>query len=558
LGEKTVPTRLAKCLGLALLLPLPAGPAQAQPAAALSGHVRSAQEGAMEGVLVSAHRDGSNITVTVVSDAQGGYEFPASRLVPGHYTLTIRAVGYDLAGPGAIDVAPEVPATADLTLRPTTDLAAQLTNAEWFASLPGDLSQKQFLQNCVGCHSLQRPLYSTHTAEEFTAVQERMAGYAAASSALMPQRLLADRVTNQGEFALEKRRSVIQQQAAYLAGVNLSKAPVWNFKLQTFHRPTGRATRVVITEYDLPEQTRMPHDVIVTPDGTVWYDSFVEQILGKLDAKTGKVVEYTVPTLKPDSPKGSLALRADADGNLWLGMAYQAGVARFDPRTGTFRVWPVPPALNKDYTQTTEVDPTHASVDGKVWIEDSGTYSIYRLDIASGAYEVFQPFPIPSPNLYDISSDAANDVYFTVFGRGDIGRIDAKTGAIKTWPTPTPNSAPRRGALDETGRFWFGEFRGDKIGMFDPATQTFREWTPPTPGYFPYDVVADRTGDVWAGSMMADRVERLDPRSGTFTEYLLPRPTNMRRSFVDDRTTPVSFWVGSNHGASIVRVEPLH
>jgi virginiamycin B lyase len=57
---------------------------------------------------------------------------------------------------------------------------------------------------------------------------------------------------------------------------------------------------------------------------------------------------------------------------------------------------------------------------------------------------------------------------------------------------------------------------------------------------------------------MADRVERLDPRSGTFTEYLLPRPTNMRRSFVDDRTTPVSFWVGSNHGASIVRVEPLH
>ena len=115
------------------------------------------------------------------------------------------------------------PATADLTLRPTTDLAAQLTNAEWFASLPGDLAQKQFLQNCVGCHSLQRPLYSTHTAEEFTAVQERMAGYAAASSVLMPQRLLADRVTNQGEFALEKRRSVIQQQAAYLAGVNLSK-----------------------------------------------------------------------------------------------------------------------------------------------------------------------------------------------------------------------------------------------------------------------------------------------------------------------------------------------
>jgi hypothetical protein len=27
--------------------------------------------------------------------------------------------------------------------------------------------------------------------------------------------------------------------------------------------------------------------------------------------------------------------------------------------------------------------------------------------------------------------------------------------------------------------------------------------------------------------------------------------------FVDDSTTPPTFWVGSNHGASIVRVEPL-
>jgi streptogramin lyase len=46
---------------------------------------------------------------------------------------------------------------------------------------------------------------------------------------------------------------------------------------------------------------------------------------------------------------------------------------------------------------------------------------------------------------------------------------------VTTWPTPTPNSAPRRGALDAAGRFWFGEFRAGKIGMFDPATQSFRE-----------------------------------------------------------------------------------
>jgi virginiamycin B lyase len=548
---------IAEWTALVLALMLCAGTAHSQPATALSGHVTSTEEGSMEGVLVSAHREGTNISVTVVSDADGRYSFPRARLVPGSYTLTIRAVGYDLAGGSRTsDISEQAPATAELTLRKSNDLAAQLTNAEWMESLPGPAEQKKFLQNCTTCHSLHQPLFSTHTIDEFVAVQERMSHYAAGSSLLTPQPLVADRVANQGEFALERRRDAIRKQAEYLAGVNLSKADTWSFPLKTFHRPTGRATHVIITEYDLPERTRMPHDVIVTPDGSVWYDSFVEQILGKLDPKTGKTVEYTLPTLKPNSPKGSLALRADPNGNLWLGMAFQGGVARFDPKSETIRTYPVPPELNKDYIQTTEVEPTHEQVDGKVWIEDSGTYSIYRLDVASGRFEVFQPFPIPSPNIYDISSDTANNVYFTVFGRGDIGRVDARTGAVTTWPTPTPNSAPRRGALDDSGKLWFGEFRADKVGMFDTHTQTFREWTPPTPWYFPYDAVADRNGDVWVGSMMADRVERLDPRSGTFTEYLLPRPTNMRRSFVDDSTTPVSFWAGSNHGASIVRLEP--
>jgi virginiamycin B lyase len=538
-----------KYLIAGFLTVLTIGAAQAQ----LSGTVRSDKEGAMEGVLVSAHRDGGTITVTVVSDAKGHYAFPADRLAPGHYTLSMRAVGYDLAGPTETTV----PGTADLMLKPTANLAEQLTNAEWMESLPGDASQKQFLQNCAGCHTLQRPLFSAHNAEEFAAVQMRMTTYAAASSPLLPQVLVADRVANQGEFALEQRKATIAKQAAYLASVNFGEDQKWRFPLKTFHRPTGRATQVIITEYDLKEPTRMPHDVIVTQDGTVWYSSFAEQILGKLDPTTGKTTEYNIPVQKPGSPKGSLALRADPDGNLWLGIGYQGGVARFDPRTETFRMYPLPAELNKDFTQTTEVEPTHSNVDGKVWIEDSGTYSIYRMDIATGKIEVFQPFPIPSPNIYDITTDAQNNVYFTVFGRNDIGRIDAKTGAIRTWPTPTPNSSPRRGALADNGLLWFGEFRGNKFGAFDTKTQTFREWTPPTPWYFPYDVVADRNGDAWGGSMNADRVDRLDPKTGQFVEYLLPRPTNMRRSFVDDRTNRVTFWVGSNHGASIVKLEPL-
>jgi len=52
-------------------------------------------------------------------------------------------------------------------------------------------------------------------------------------------------------------------------------------------------------------------------------------------------------------------------------------------------------------------------------------------------------------------------------------------------------------------------------------------------------------------------LERLNTKTGETVQYLLPRFTNIRRVHVDNSTTPVTFWVGSNHGASIVKLEPL-
>jgi streptogramin lyase len=57
--------------------------------------------------------------------------------------------------------------------------------------------------------------------------------------------------------------------------------------------------------------------------------------------------------------------------------------------------------------------------------------------------------------------------------------------------------------------------------------------------------------------MLNDQVARLDTKTGEFVEYLLPRTTNIRRVFVDDKGARPVFWVGSNHGASIVKLEPL-
>ena len=111
--------------------------------------------------------------------------------------------------------------------------------------------------------------------------------------------------------------------------------------------------------------------------------------------------------------------------------------------------------------------------------------------------------------------------------------------------------------MDAQDRLWFGEYRGDRIGMFDTRTEQFKEWKLGTRWASHYDVTLDKNEEAWTGSMVTDQVTRLNTGTGEMVDYLLPRSTNIRRVFVDNTTTPVTFWTGSNHGASIVKVEPL-
>jgi virginiamycin B lyase len=521
---------------------------------ALSGRVRSAEDGAMEGVLVGVRRDGSSITTSVATDEHGRYAFPASRLQPGRYSIRIRAVGYDLDEPTSVDIAAGKPSAADLTLRAAKNLAPQLTDAEWLASIPGTDNQKKQLLGCTNCHTLERTLRSTHDADAFMGVLERMAAYANQSFPLHPQRRVS------APNLVRRFGAGTDDLARYLASVNLSTGPTPSYTLKTLPRPSGASTRAIVTEYDLPRKTIEPHDVIVDADGIVWFSNFGEQYLGRLDPKNGQVTEYPVPLLRAGFPTGMLDLETDLEGNLWLAMMYQGGIAQFDRKTATFKTWSVPAEFTNEETQQSMVGPQHWEVDRKVWLNDAGgATAIYRMDMTTGTFEKWSPYKgMPGPHsVYGIYADSKNNLFFLDFGGENVGRIDAKTGALRLIPTPTPRSRPRRGRMDAQDRLWFGEFYGGKIGMFDTKTETFQEWPVPTPHTAPYDVVLDKNGEVWGAGMEADRIMRMDPRSGRFIEYLLPRQTNIRRVFVDNSTTPVTFWVGNNEAASIVKLEPL-
>ena len=347
------------CLGTASL----ASALRAQTVApiALTGQVTSAAEGPMEGVLVTARRSDSNVSVTVVSDEHGIYRFPASYLAPGSYGLRIRAVGYDLAGPQRVVVAAAT-TRADLRLVATHRLEDQISNAEWMVSMPGTDEQKAMLFGCTGCHTLQRVVDSYHTAAEFeTNVLPRMESYANDSFWLKPQ--MFPNVRNLGRIP--------PGLADYLASINQSRGPrTW--PLKTFAAPAG------------PVDARDPHRVRAAEsarsaarrDRDARRDDLVlglrPTILG--DARSQDREGHAVP--RPEQQAGLhhgvAELDRDRDGYFWLGNMYPRPNRPLRSADEDVHAVPVPPGPHPEFTQESMVMPTHDNVDGKVWTNNSG------------------------------------------------------------------------------------------------------------------------------------------------------------------------------------------
>jgi streptogramin lyase len=237
---------------------------------------------------------------------------------------------------------------------------------------------------------------------------------------------------------------------------------------------------------------------------------------------------------------------------------FQGSLGNLDPKTGEIKYYPLAPEYNDVRVQLNFVGLRH-DIDGKVWTKSVGTQEVFRLDLATEKWERFQPLKSlggERHSIYQVISDSQNNLWMAEFTKGHIGRIDAKTGEVNWHILPTANARARRMNIDDQDRIWVTEYRGNKVAMFDTKTLEVKEW--PVPPYtYPYRATVDKNGDIWTGGMHTDRAVRLDPKTGATVEYLLPRETNMRSVFVDSSTTPVTFWTGSNHGAALVKVEPL-
>src|ERR1700674_4695845 len=541
-------------------------PAQASSPAALRGVVSSQQEGLMEGVGVSARREGANFTVSVVSDAQGKYSFPRTHLEPGKYALTIRAVGYDLKDPGSLTIAEGKTTNADLKLDKAKDLASQLSSFEWVMSAPGTSEQKNKLiyqtVSCAYCHALERVMKSNHTADEFVDVITRMQKYYTDGSAVsrdkrgrgqigIPEQVAAadeNPIWGREPYGIPKK-----ELAEYLATINLSGGKTtWPFELKTLPRPKGKATRVIITQYDMPRPDTVSHDLYLDSKGTPWYTDESRMFLGKMDPKPGTFTEYALPPVPPGDLPGARDIQVDRDDNIWFPRRI-AGAAlvltRFNPKTEKVST------IEGVGMQFMALGP-----EGKIWAGwtriDPKTMKVE----ATYGWEKSPNIP-PGPHRQYVDLTVVNskgNPYAPDIGGSYIIGIDAKTGEAKFWQVPTPRSSPRRGRMDAQDRYWFAEYTGDKIGMFDTRTEKFQEWPMPRKYTTPYAVSApDKNGYVYATSNMSERLMRLDSKTGEIVEYQIPTEFDSKKTPSDPTTSRWTLWMITTRTARMMKVEPL-
>ena len=247
----------------------------------------------MEGVLVSAKRADSTMTVTVATDAQGRYSFPRSRLEPGSTRFAFGRSGtswmaWNRQRHGPPDGATrtetaqgEGPCLSALERRVVHELARQRRDEERPVELHAVPQSRAVAR-------------SRYTAAEWVAVIERMATVFAGQHAGAP----AAAARTRDRRAPSWRRAWRGAKANGRCRTSSSpRPPSTSRRSISVRRPRGRtaedlsasqrATRraSIITEYDLPRPETLPHDAAADADGMIWYADFGSHVLGMLDPK---------------------------------------------------------------------------------------------------------------------------------------------------------------------------------------------------------------------------------------------------------------------------------
>ena len=537
------------------------------------GVVRTAEGRRLEGVKVQVIAP-NNARITVFTDDEGRYEFPAMNA--GSYTLRIATPlpwkayvreGVAITGADKLDdiVLELVPAAKQIgghfvadAFDPTPEVMSQLSGSEWLWNLPGSMQDKvTFTASCsVGCHSYESILRNRYDERSWRLIIERMRtaiSHQGPGRALDPESATADVI------------DVLAKWLTKVAGPETTYDPVRVWPA----RPTGAATRVVITEYEMNRRLLDMHDVCGPDDkGNIWYNNWHAPQVGYLDPRTGVITEYTLPApIDRRQNRGTHACRVDnTRGYVWITEGYGQHLSpwvlfRLNMATGEV----------KQFTPDFEGNNIGLAPDGSLWRErptEEGGREIVRVDPESG--QITNVYPRPHGASYQAA--VSDDGRFVAGGsnQGPNGKygwmLDLKTEKVHGSVTDDHHlHGGARGGFDPFGNAWFGGHWGPLVQLVNEIDKgkgiRTRVFWPPTP-VFPftefYGAMPDKNGDVWAGLLHGKGFVRFNPKTEKWVSYENPEPSALNRMLmVDNSTTPPSVWYPDYSTGMMVRIQPL-
>ena len=581
-SAKSTPVKGRLLLGVATLV-LTGAAAMTAPASAdqlLSGAITSASGQKLEGIQVSAKKEGSTITTSVFTDQNGQYFFPA--LPDGKYRVWAQALGFETTK-AAVDLTSA--SHQDFKLAEITDpeqKIKQMPSEMLAAALPdeteADAQMKRIFHNqCTGCHTPGYPLQFKFDEAGWNKIINLMKV-----------------VANTGEYMgpNHKPNGIIEfnrkELAAYLARARGPGETSMKFKDRP--RPTGEAARVVWQTYDLPlspvsgmgvrgakytvndgydwnlgtpsKLGQLPHDGAMGLDGNLYYtvnNPNPDVTVGKVDTKTGEVKYLKVARKDGKWAATAHGLTRDANGDLWFDVnPGRRSLGKLEVKTEKISVYETPEPMSPLGGAVT------LDVDGKGRIWASAPDGVVAFDPATEKFTDFKSI-LPFKNAkgtnstYGAAGDRDGNGWWAQMAFDTIGKADMASGKTteivlpslkdemarlpeakrafyenftdRTNGNPVPwSQGPRRMGTDKNADvLWVGNSWGATLARIDTKTGQTSIIPFPDPAYQPYHIAVDTNHNVWGNLWTADRIAKYDPAAAKWTLFDLPmRGTEIR------------------------------
>ena len=292
---------------------------------------------------------------------------------------------------------------------------------------------------------------------------------------------------------------------------------------------------------DVDAAVRQVQDPHFDREGNVWFtDRGTHNRIGKLDPRTGEVIDYMLPDPRDLDPHG---MTIDEEGYVWWMEEFGMFMGRLDPRTGEMERWSTnidnailggaihDPAL--DSSQNVWFSIMSGNHLGK-WDRESEKITLYKAPTqGQGSYG------------YGILVDGRDKVWFATYHRCTLTMFDPVTEKFTdhhALADPSEGGCVMR-RLDEAsdGAIWYGVYSHGKLGRLDPSTGEQELFDMPVRFGAPYGTQIDPRGNVWSGDDTTGMV-RFNPRTADFTYF----PSPQRSSFPKlEITRDGAVWFGA-------------